>query len=268
MSYIVCKTGLSNPNYAEKKVQELHFLISGSADLKNDNNIPRKAYNDNFDTTPPSCSASRSLSLCIYVVVGFTAGITIVLVFGGVVICCVKRLGHRRLANPKKTRLRDRTGRFRTRNQNFFESNFGTGGIEESSGLPDEGSSPMSQSSWYDSETESTNRKTRCQKCGAMVSTSTLDKLPEKQIKSNTVPKRPERDFTWKGLIDGTEEVINTELRAPPSQQGPQLPLFFDSQPLFNDTSEAQDLQRSSKTYQVLTTAEIESGKCDMLDTV
>ena len=192
------------------------------------------------------------------------------LVFGGIVICCVKRLRHRRLAHPKKTRLRDRTGRFRSRTQNFLESNFGTGGIEEPvvSGLPDEGSSPMSQSSWYDSETESTNRKTRCQKCGAMVSTSTLDKLPEKQIKSNTVPTRPERDFTWKGLIEGTEEVINTELRAPPSQQGPQLPLFFDSQPLFNDPSEAQNLQHSSKTYQVLTTAEIESGKRDMLDTV
>ena len=194
--------------------------------------------------------------------VGFTTGITFVLVAGGIVVCCIKRVRHRHLAHPRKTSLRTRKGRFRSRNKRIRESNCDRVGIEEpvSTGLPGESSSPLSQSSWYDSETESTNRKTRCQKCGAMVSTSTLDKVSEKQIKYNTAPTRPE-EFTWKGLIDGTEEVINTELRSPPGGQEPHLPPFFDSQPLFSKHSEEQDIQCSSKTYQVLTTAEVEGGK-------
>ena len=241
------------------------FLISGSdGDLESETNISHETPKDNIGLTSPSCTANRSFSLCIYVVVGFTTGITFVLVAGGIVMCCIKRVRHRHLAHPRKTRLRTRKGRFRSRNKRIRESNCESGGIEEpvSSGLPGESSSPLSQSSWYDSETESTNRKTRCQKCGAMVSTSTLDKVPEKQIKNNTAPTRPE-DFTWKGLIDGTEEVINTELRSPPGGQEPQIPPFFDSQPLFSKHSEEQDIQCSSKTYQVLTTAEIEGGKHD-----
>ena len=250
------------------KQNKLNLISGASGDLRNEVTVTQQSSKDNLDTTSPSCTATRSFSLCIYVAVGFSVGITFVLVAGGVVICCIK-IRQRQLAGPRKTRLRTRKGRFQCRLKNSKDNYRDTGGIEEqiSSGLPGEISSPLSQSSWYDSETESVNRNIRCQKCGAMVSTSTLDKLPEKRVNSSTAQTH-QVDFTWKGLIEGTEEVINTELRAPPGGQEPHLPTFFDSEALFSKYSEAQELQCSSEAYQVLTTAEIESGNRDALVTL
>ena len=220
---------------------------------------------DGFSTTPSTCGPPGLFSLCEYVVIGFAAGIIVVLAVGGLIICCI-RVRQKQLSAPRATRMRTRKGRSRVP-YNFQDDFQDFSGIEEYSSGTHE--------TVYDSETESAVRTTRCQKCGTIVSTSTLDKTPEKQVtyKVNetkpanyTVSKSAEKkpaDYTWRGVIDGNEEVINTQLRVPPRTSSEEQETLIsdlfehalDKQPGGDDIICSSPVQQVFKVY---TTAEIE----------
>ena len=141
-----------------------------------------------------------------------------------------KRFRRKQRAKPRASRLRDRH-----RDTSVSYSSKDTGINISCSG---HGSSNEAYETVYDLETESPFRRTQCQlRAGAEADTKMRHAtIRHSQSVETTGVQRKMPNFTWRGMINGTEEVIDTKLRGTPTNGHHYQEKKFENQRLSNSS--------------------------------
>ena len=141
-----------------------------------------------------------------------------------------KRFRRKQRAKPRASRLRDRH-----RNTSVSYSSKDTGINISCSG---HGSSNEAYETVYDLETESPFRRTQCQLQAGADADTKLRHVPimhSQSVETSGVDRKMS-NFTWRGMINGTEEVIDTKLRGTPTNGHHYQEKKFENQRLSNSS--------------------------------